>query len=81
MAQFVEAIPHLLLRIFTPALSVCLVAWLVVLFVQLFSGKRHSCRFPSVENGNDRPSRATDMFSPYIQMVQHRSVSLTEGEK
>lgn len=44
MAQFVEAIPHLLLRVFAPALGVCLAAWLVVLFVQLFSGKRHSCR-------------------------------------
>ena len=44
MAQFVEAIPHFLLRIFAPALGVCLVAWLIVLFVQLFSGKRHSCR-------------------------------------
>ena len=44
MAQFVEAIPHLLLRIFAPALGVCLAAWLVMLFAQLFSGKRHSCR-------------------------------------
>ena len=33
MAQFVEVIPHLLLRIFAPALGVCLVAWLIVLFV------------------------------------------------
>ena len=53
MAQFVEAIPHFLLRIFAPALGVCLVAWLIVLFVQLFSGKRHSCRFPSAESGRD----------------------------
>ena len=33
MVQFVEAIPHLLLRIFAPALGVCLVAWLIVLFI------------------------------------------------
>ena len=47
MAQFVEAIPHLLLRVFVPALGITLVAWLIVLFVQLFSGKRHSCRAAS----------------------------------
>ena len=44
MAQFVEAIPHLLLRVFAPMLGICLAAWLVMLFAQLFSGKRHSCR-------------------------------------
>ena len=33
MVQFVEAIPHLLLRIFAPVLGVCLVAWLIVLFI------------------------------------------------
>ena len=44
MAQFVEAIPHLLLRVFAPMLGICLAAWLVMLFAQLFSEKRHSCR-------------------------------------
>ena len=33
MAQFVEAIPHLLLRVFAPALGITLVVWLIVLFV------------------------------------------------
>jgi hypothetical protein len=33
MAQFVEAIPHLLLRVFAPALGITLVAWLIVLFI------------------------------------------------
>ena len=44
MAQLAEAIPQFLLRIFAPALGVCLAAWLIMLFAQLFSGKRHSCR-------------------------------------
>ena len=52
MAHVVEAIPHLLLRVFAPALGITLVAWLVVLFVQLFLGKRQSCRFPPAENGS-----------------------------
>ena len=33
MAQFVEAIPHLLLRIFAPALGVILATWLIFLFI------------------------------------------------
>ena len=33
MAQFVEAIPHLLLRIFAPALGVILATWLILLFI------------------------------------------------
>ena len=52
MAQFAEAIPHLLLRVFAPALGITLVAWLTVLFVRLFSGKRQSCRFLPAENGS-----------------------------
>ncbi|MBR0066069.1 MAG: hypothetical protein IJQ00_00630, partial [Kiritimatiellae bacterium] len=55
MAQFVEAIPHLLLRVFAPALGVCLAAWLVVLFVQLFSAKRYSCRVTSPRGGISKP--------------------------
>ena len=55
MAQFVEAIPHLLLRVFAPALGITLVAWLVVLFIQLFSGKRHSCRAASPRGGLGKP--------------------------
>ena len=55
MAQFVEAIPHLLLRVFAPALGITLVAWLVVLFVQLFSGKRQSCRADSPGGGLGKP--------------------------
>ncbi len=55
MAQFVEAIPHFLLRIFAPALGITLVTWLIVLFVQLFSGKRHSCRAASPRCGLGKP--------------------------
>ena len=33
MAQFVEAIPYLLLRIFAPALGVILATWLILLFI------------------------------------------------
>ena len=33
MAQFAEAIPHLLLRIFAPALGVILATWLILLFI------------------------------------------------
>ena len=55
MAQFAEAIPHLLLRVFAPALGITLVAWLVMLFVQLFSGKRHSCRAASPRGGLGKP--------------------------
>ena len=55
MAQFAEAIPHLLLRVFAPALGITLVAWLVMLFVQLFSGKRHSCRAASPRYGLGKP--------------------------
>ena len=55
MAQFVEVIPHLLLRVFAPALGITLVAWLVMLFVQLFSGKRHSCRAASPRYGLGKP--------------------------
>ena len=53
MAQLVEAIPQILQRIFVPTLFISLVALLVVLFVQFLSGKRHSCRFLSAENGRD----------------------------
>ena len=55
MAQFVEVIPHLLLRVFAPALGITLVAWLIVLFVPFVRKQRKQVRpVFSVSEGRGR---------------------------
>ena len=54
MAQVVGAIQHLLLCVFAPALGITLEAWLVMLFVQLFSGKRYPFRAAAYWRGHER---------------------------
>ena len=51
MAQFAEAIPHLLFRVFAPALGITLVAWAIVLFVPFV---RKQVRPVFASNGRDK---------------------------
>ena len=66
MAQLVEAIPQILQRIFVPVLFISLAAWAIMLFVQFFSGKRHSCRFPTTgeESGESAASPRCGLGKP-----------------
>ena len=52
MESFAEIVPQVVLRIFAPLLGACVVAWVIMLFVQCFSGKLHSCRFTFAEKGS-----------------------------
>ena len=54
MAQFAEAIPHLLLRVFAPALGITLVAWAIVLFVPFVRKQRKQVRPVFASNGRDK---------------------------
>ena len=70
MAQFVEVIPHLLLRVFAPALGITLVAWLIVLFVPFVRKQRKQVRpVFSVSEGRGRRLPPVQWVVPFSVMV------------
>ncbi len=70
MAQFVEAIPHLLLRVFAPALGITLVIWLSVLFVPFVRKQRKQVRpVFSVSEGRGRRIPPVQWVVLFLVMV------------